>query len=58
MQFLLFDISSAVVFLGGYLTVVTVRKRRTAQTTGTKARPVAPKQGSKPREWPRLSYPR
>ena len=38
MQFLLVDVSSTVVFLLGYLTVVAVRQRRTTAAAGTPAR--------------------
>ena len=38
MQFLLVDVSSTVVFLLGYLTVVGVRQRRTTAAAGTRAR--------------------
>jgi hypothetical protein len=38
MQFLLVDVSSTIVFLLSYLTVVAVRQRRTTAAAGTRAR--------------------
>ena len=38
MQFLLFDVSSTIVFLLGYLTVAAVRQRRSTAAAGTSAR--------------------
>ena len=38
MQFLLVDVSSTLVFLLGYVTVIAVRQRRTAAAAGTRAR--------------------
>ena len=38
MQFLLVDVSSTIVFLLGYLTVVAVRQRRTTASAGMRAR--------------------
>jgi hypothetical protein len=37
MQFLLFDVSSTIVFLLGYLTVVAVRQRRSTAAAGMRA---------------------
>ena len=37
MQFLLFDVSSTLVFLLGYLTVVAVRQRRATAGAGLRA---------------------
>lgn len=64
MQFLLFDLSATLVFLTGYLTVVTVRRRRVSVVL----RPGREPGRSKPAptredcqsclEWPRLSAPR
>jgi hypothetical protein len=38
MQFLLFDVSSTIVFLLGYLTVVAVRQRRSTAVAGMRTR--------------------
>ena len=53
MQFLLFDVGVTLVFLGGYLTVVRLQRRK---PRGAGA--VGPVNRSPRREWPRLSYPR
>jgi hypothetical protein len=41
MQFLLFDVSSALVFLAGYVAVVALRQHRAAAAVGARARPGA-----------------
>jgi hypothetical protein len=38
MQFLLVDVSSTLVFLLGYLSVIAVRQRRSAAAAGARAR--------------------
>lgn len=69
MQFLLFDVGVTLVFLGGYLTVVRLQRRRALAlpraASGTPRREPRPAPGSESpavrparREWPRLSYPR
>ncbi|HEY2276307.1 MAG TPA: hypothetical protein VGH61_12455 [Steroidobacteraceae bacterium] len=64
MQFVLFDVTATLVFLGGYLAVVALQRRRTpavATATSTASRILSrdPRPTTPPRrEWPRLSYPR
>ena len=56
MQFLLFDVGSTLVFLGGYLTVVGLQRHRPRPAPSPGGEGAAVRRPH--REWPRLSYPR
>lgn len=73
MQFLLFDLSATLVFLAGYLTVVTLQRRLLASAATRRTQSPGPRPGHEPGqsklapsredcqdclEWPRLSAPR
>jgi hypothetical protein len=59
MQFLLFDVSATLVFLAGYLTVVTLQRPRALPVPASKPAPSGePRNCQNCVKWPRLSAPR